>query len=625
MIAVSQSGSDWNMSPVGPKTKRNGLCHGKTWPRQKGKAWTALRGLFFLVCLWPTLLAAETKIPYGVSFEGIENRPFLDLLKEVSESVALQDRPPASLSLLKKRALGDVPRLEKALWSRGYHGAGAGFKITQKQGAYTLTFQIAPGPVYTFEEARLDVPEGGPSERPTGAEIGLKPGEPALTRDVLEARTRLISHYERRGHPFPDVSAPKLEINHGEKTAVPLFSIQPGPVACFGTTRLLGLKDVSSEFVMRKVPWKTGEPFNGDLIEKARVDILGTGLFSKVLIETGETVGPADRLPIRITLKERKHRTVKLGAGYQTDEGPMGKASWEHRNFFGSAEQLKTVLSASPIRLSLETGFKKPDFLKENQSLIATLDLARETPDAYTSTHVDSRVELERLVEPHLTLAAGLGFRTSEVDIEDDKGDDRFGFLFLPLRAMLDTTDQPLNPDHGQRLSLHLAPYKDLFGSDVSFFKGFAEYRHYYELIRDPAVVLALKGAIGGLWGEERDVVPADLRFFAGGGGSVRGYPYQSIGPFRNGLPLGGRSVAECSAELRFRLSPTLGLVAFLDGGMVYESEFPDLGEPFSWGTGLGLRYFTSFGPLRLDVGIPLDRPEGEDAFQVYISIGQAF
>jgi translocation and assembly module TamA len=553
----------------------------------------------------------------------VKNTGLLSVLREVSECVALKERPPASLSLLRKRALGDISRLEKAFWSRGYHGARISFKIEQKQDQNILTFQCRPGAVYTFEGARFTTPEGSPADLPTGPEIGLEPGKPALTRPVLDARDRLISYLKRRGYPFPEIPIPKLEIDHQKQTAAPLFHVLPGPSACFGATRIQGLKDVSPEVVRAGIPWKTGDPFNGDLIEKARVDILATGLFSNAVMEMGETVDNAGQVPIRILLTERKHRTVKLGVGYRTDEGPLGKASWEHRNFLGSGENMNTSLSLSRIRQALETGFKKPDFLKENQSLLINLDLAYETPDAYTSTSMDSRLEFERIMAPDLTLAAGLGFRASDVDKSGEE--ERFGLLFLPLRMFFDTSDQPLNPGRGQRLSVRFAPYRDIFGSKVSFVKGFAEYRHYYKLIDDPNVVLALKGALGAIWGEERDRVPADLRFYAGGGGSVRGYPYQSIGPMRDQSPLGGRSLAECSAELRFRLSPTLGLAAFLDGGMVFESDFPDFEDPFLWGTGLGIRYFTPFGPLRLDLGIPLERPDGEDAFQIYISIGQAF
>ena len=131
---------------------------------------------------------------------------------------------------------------------------------------------------------------------------------------------------------------------------------------------------------------------------------------------------------------------------------------------------------------------------------------------------------------------------------------------------------------------------------------------------------------MGATSGAERDEIPADIRFYAGGGGSIRGYAYKSVGPRHENQPLGGRSVAGLSSELRMNVTDTMGFAAFVDGGGVFESSFPDFGETFRWGAGLGLRYLTPVGPLRLDIGVPLNRREGIDnSFQVYVSLGQAF
>ena len=145
-------------------------------------------------------------------------------------------------------------------------------------------------------------------------------------------------------------------------------------------------------------------------------------------------------------------------------------------------------------------------------------------------------------------------------------------------------------------------------------------------LLLDPVVLLALKGVVGTIGGANRDDVPADLRFYAGGGGSIRGYPYQKVGPLEDHEPKGGRSLVEVSAEVRFKITEKIGLVAFLDGGNAFASSFPDPGETLRWGAGGGVRYYTPVGPLRLDVGVPLERREGiDDPYQVYISLGQAF
>jgi translocation and assembly module TamA len=165
-----------------------------------------------------------------------------------------------------------------------------------------------------------------------------------------------------------------------------------------------------------------------------------------------------------------------------------------------------------------------------------------------------------------------------------------------------------------------------VLGSDVSFFKGYGSYSHYLTLLKHPFLVFAGRAALGSMSGVDTNSIPADIRFYAGGGGSIRGYAFQSVSPLLDGDPVGGRSLLEFSAEFRLRITQTLGLVAFLDGGSAFDSVYPDFDTSLRWGTGGGVRYFTPIGPLRVDVGVPLDRREGlDDAFQVYISLGQAF
>ena len=149
----------------------------------------------------------------------------------------------------------------------------------------------------------------------------------------------------------------------------------------------------------------------------------------------------------------------------------------------------------------------------------------------------------------------------------------------------------------------------------------------YYAIDSEARFILAGRGRVGSIVGESTEDVPANKRFYAGGGGSVRGYEFQSVGPLDNDDdPLGGRSLIAVGAELRTRITDSIGLVPFVDGGTVYDSSYPDFDETFRWAAGLGLRYFTGFGPIRLDVAVPLNkRDDIDDDFEIYISFGQAF
>jgi translocation and assembly module TamA len=279
---------------------------------------------------------------------------------------------------------------------------------------------------------------------------------------------------------------------------------------------------------------------------------------------------------------------------------------------------------ASGIAFAADGRFRKPGFLRPDQSLLAGLRLAEDHPDAYTSRNVTGELGIERSLSKNLTAGLGLAIRFSEIDQFGDT--ERFGLLSLPGHLDWDTSNDLLNPIRGGRLHMELAPYWDFTGEGLGFVKAYASYSRYIPVTADGDIVLAGRIGSGSIWGESGNEIPADLRFYAGGGGSIRGYAYQSVGPLKQGEPEGGRSLFEISGELRFKITDTLGFVAFLDGGSTFSEATPDLGEDIKWGAVLGLRYYTKLGPLRLDIAAPLDRREGiDDAFQVYFSIGQAF
>jgi translocation and assembly module TamA len=268
--------------------------------------------------------------------------------------------------------------------------------------------------------------------------------------------------------------------------------------------------------------------------------------------------------------------------------------------------------------------FHKPQFQRPDQALILNLRLAEEYPEAYTSRNLTSLVKIERSLSDEVILGVGVGDRMSRV--EQLGRIERFNLLSLPLNLDWNTRNDLLNPIQGGYLNAQIEPYYDTYGSDLRFTKGLLSYQRYFHVSSNPNFILAMRGSIGAMEGAERDDIPADIRFYAGGGGSIRGYPYQSVGPIQDGIPIGGRSLFGLSTELRTKISEPFGLVFFIDGGNAFETAMPDVDQSLYWGTGIGLRYFTAIGPLRMDVGFPLTRRESmDDSFQIYVSIGQAF
>jgi translocation and assembly module TamA len=396
----------------------------------------------------------------------------------------------------------------------------------------------------------------------------------------------------------------------------------------FGPVTFEGLATVDEDFVIARLDWKEGELITPARLAAARASLRETGLFSTVQVALGDVPDADGRLPVTIDVTERKHRSIGLGARYRTDEGPGGNVSWEHRNFFGAGERVAVELDGSLYTgASLIGSFRKPDFGRRNQSLLSDVKLAYEDTDAFKSKSGRARIGLERQLGQGMTVAAGVAFLGQEVEDKAADGDaETFGLLSLPARFDWDRSDDRLDPSSGGRLRVENEPFVDVIGNGLVFNKARVDYSHYVEVLSEPQVVLAGRTAVGSIVGEPRSDIPANLRFYAGGGGSVRGFGYQLAGELADDdKPIGGRSLLELGGEVRVRITESIGVVAFVDAGTVYSSTTPDFSETLRVGAGPGLRYFSPIGPLRLDVGFPLNPRNSDDTWQLYISIGQAF
>ncbi len=574
----------------------------------------------------PVQAQSNNPIEYQVSFKGVENDGLKKLLQEISGTVALRDDPPLSEGLLKRRVRDDIHLFRKALRSKGYFGSRVDARIHVRTLPARVEFQIETGPVYRLKKVRVEMTgqaAGKTPPLPRLKKLGLKSGGESEAGPILSARSAIVSDLRNQGFPLARVKPPEVLVDHEDRTLSVTYFVDSGPFAFFGVTEIKGVTSVEHPFIRRQLPWKPGDTFQADLLDRARTDLLKTGLFNGVMFSMGDRLDSQNRLPVNLQLSERKHRTIKLGLGYTTDEDVIGKVNWEHRNLFHQGESLGFLGQASGIALSLEGKFEKPTFFHPDRALILNLRLADEFPDAYTSKNLTGLVQVRRNLGSGLELALGVGFTFSDIEQFDES--ENYQLVSLPITFKWDRRDDILDPVRGGDLGIRAAPTHDFFGGETSFVKSSARYSHYYKVLSRPRVILALRGSVGLMAGAERDDIPADLRFYAGGGGSVRGYAYQSVGPQLGGQPLGGRSLLTFSSEIRIKITDTVGLVPFLDGGNIFESEIPDFDRSLRWGAGLGLRYFTPVGPLRLDAACPLDRRDMDDAFQIYISLGHTF
>jgi translocation and assembly module TamA len=565
---------------------------------------------------------------YVVAIEGVDDSTLRGLLQQVSETERLIDRPPPSLARLRRRAQDDRSRLLEVLRSEGYYDGQVEVALNRDVKPIEVTFRIDLGPVYRLGSVSIEVEPPEPRLTvPSPEGIGLRLGEPATARTVLAGEQSLLDQVRAQGFILAEVGTRRAVVDLDTKRMDLTLRVRPGPLSRFGPVTIEGVSTVEQDFVANRLDWQQGELITPTRLTEARNSLQETGLFTSVQIDLADAPDAQGELPVTIDLIERKHRSIGLGVRYRTDEGPGGNVSWEHRNMFGRGEQVKVEADGSFIGAFLIASFRKPDFGRRNQALLADVRLAYDDTDAFKSRSARTRVGLERRFAEKMIGAIGISFLAQEVeDKAVDEGTQSFGLLSLPARFEWDRSDNLLDPSRGGRLRLENEPFVDVIGNGLVFNKSRVDYAHYLEVLREPQIVLAGRTAFGAMVGEPRSAVPANLRFYAGGGGSVRGFGYQLAGELNDDDdPIGGRSLFELSGEVRLRITETIGAVAFVDAGTVYSSSYPNFSETLRVGAGPGLRYFSPIGPLRLDVGFPLNPRNSDDTWQLYVSIGQAF
>jgi len=627
-----------------------------------------LLGILCLILLPGFSLFAETAVtnmdgvPYEVEITGknLETSPVHKLLGKISLAVQNKSDPPKSLALLRRRCEGDLSEMQKVLRSFGYFRGTVTFEILPPKSASdaeadhqfrakadnpetyssailpppvnpsTVHFEVDLGTRFTFSNLNIDLaPDTSPGilSPPTPAAVELVEGAPYSAKLVVKAGEAILTRYKENGYPFPKIShrdvIADFKTNHVEVS----FQVSPGAYARFGTTRVTGLERLKDQYVYELIPWKEGAPYDIRLIKAARQTLFDTNLFAVVEFKNPEKVDAEGRLPMTVEVKERALRTVRLGLEYTTDYGPGFNGSWTHRNLFGMAEKLtaSTILNKKIRTVALR--FDKPMFLNRDNIFISQITFNDETTDAYDAVSGEATAILQQQFTKTFRAGGGLGFHLSRVKDNATNERNTYQLVYVPLTADLDTRKNILNPIQGYHLSLAMAPYQDISQSDIRFFRYVLGGSTYYNFNRGDWIVVAIQAAFGQIFGISHNKMPADLRFYPGGGGSVRGYGYQMAGPLQGNTPLGGLSMLTGSLELRFKITESIGLVPFLDAGTAYLDTVPDFSEQdMLYGAGLGLRYYTAIGPVRLDVAVPLKKRGDVDSdYQIYVSIGQSF
>ncbi len=555
-------------------------------------------------------------------------------------------KPPPGTAGLIARARGDYGRIVAALYGQGYYGGSVAIAIqgtpveamrpdTELPDPVPVTVSVDPGPLFHFGDIRITGMPPGPMTREDRKALQLKDwplteGEVARSGAILAVEGRLVEAWRQRGHPKAKIANREVIADHRTNLVDVRLEVSPGPEAHFGAVTVDGLQRVDPEYARFMTGIEPGEPYDPDVVERARKRLQDTGVFGSVSIEEGATVGPDGLLPIAFHFDERKRHLVGGGVSYSTVDGATLEAYWMHRNLFGHAESLRFDASVSRIGADslsdlsylLATTFRRPGVFTPDTDATFKLSAIREFVDTYQSKSIGGRVGLERRFNQRLT-------GSSAVNVEYDNVDDAFGnneylLVSLPSQLDYDARDNKLDPTQGLRGTLDAEPFTDILSGTVALVaKGTLS--GYYAVAGNDRMILAARGSVGSIVGGDLEDIPATRRFYLGGGGSIRGYEYRTVGPKIGSEVVGGLSFVEASLELRLRVTDTIGIVPFIDIGAAYEDPIPDFSQTFRVGAGVGLRYHTPLGPLRFDVAVPVNPRDGDPSVAFYVGLGQSF
>jgi len=588
--------------------------------------------LFFWVplCLALFIGNAFADLPYIPRIEGELPDSLRVEIESQLEIFTQRDNVPLSEMHLQRRIDRDEKRYLDAAHALGYFAATFSCELKQSENPAILIVHTGLGQQYTFGAVTLQVSGNilPPADWVNG--LTISEGQAALSESIVVAENLALKKIRESGYPAPMALSRDVVVDHAQQRVNVTFQIDPGMQAVFGNVDILGLKTVKEQLVLDKLPWKNGDTFQGSLLEQAQKNLFALGVFSTVDISPATNSSDAQELPITIEVTERKQRSIGIGVNYNTDDGAGIQLNWQNRNMQGLGRPLSLKMDFNQRIWGLEAQYKIDRLWRENQSLLLGVEVKTEDIDPYDVQFTRVSGTFERKLNDKLALRLGGGIHLSQVTQLDNTNE--YELAFGELGFYLDHTDNTLDPTRGYKIQTRLMPY---IGFDITplFLQSDATFSKYWRLNRkaetdleDRPLVLATRLHLGTIWGEDWRDIPADLRYYSGGAGALRGYPYKSVSAVIDGTPIGGEAIFEAALELRKKITERIGIAAFVECGSAFNGGFGDAFEDALFSVGMGGRFYSPIGPMRLDVAVPLENREGIDnLFQVYFSIGQAF
>lgn len=571
--------------------------------------------------------------------EGVQDEE----LREAIERAVGDSKSPATTRFeARRRAREAAADAVAALRTQGYYGYEVEPDVVDPDDddrgePPRAVVKVTPGPRFRFLRPGIEwigdepVPEVGIAAEQA---MALRRGAPGKAADVLAAEGRIVAALQKRGYADAEPGVRQVVVDHENRSVQPTFRIVPGELVHMDGVNLGEVGRTDPNWIRGLAPWTAGDVYDPEDLAELERRLLDTGVYDSV----GVSLQPRDkadadgRRPVLVTVTDRAPRTIEVSAGYSTSEGAGLDVRRTRYNRFHRADTTTYTLRLAELEQRLEGKLVLPHWRRAQQTLTMVAGVYNEQTDAYDATGFGVSGDITRRFGKTSFITGGLSFDAARSAEKEQIGNivfraqekDVFSAAALAAFA-LDRSDDPLDPTRGWRVEGKVEPTATLGDVQALYLRVQAQGSYYRSLDEDSKTVIAARAKAGSIWGAVLDEVAAPRRFYAGGGGSVRGYGWQAIGPrLSDNTPQGGISLVEASLEVRRKITERWGAVAFVDAGAVGSDSFPG-GEDFGVGVGFGIRYDLGFGPIRADIAVPLDKREGDAGFQIYISIGQAF
>ena len=565
-----------------------------------------------------------------------------ELREQIERAVGEAKSTPGSRFEARRRAREAADDAIAALRTQGYYGYDVAPDVVDPDSddggqPPRPVLVIKPGPRFRFAGAGVAWVGDEPlPEVIISAEqaMAIRRGAAGKAADVLAAEGRIVAAIQKRGYADATPGVREVIVDHQTLTVRPTFRIVAGPLVTLDGVTVDPAGRSRPGWVVALAPWKAGEVYNPEHLAELERRLLDTGAYDSVSV----SLQPADkadaqgRRPVLVALDDRPMRTLEVSAGFSTSEGPGLDVRRTRYNRLGRADTTTYTLRLAQLEQRFEARLALPHWRRPQQTLTLVAGVYNELTEAYDAAGFLATGDITRRFGKTSFITLGLSLDASrsaekiQLNNTTIRGEDRNVLTPAILTAFaLDRSDDPLDPTRGWRLTATAEPTAAIGDVQALYFRVQGQGAAYFSFDEEARTVFATRVKLGSIFGATLDDVSAPRRFFAGGGGSVRGYAWQAIGPrLADNTPQGGLSLFEASLEVRQKLTERWGMAAFIDAGAIGTDAYPR-GEDFSAGVGIGVRYDLGFGPIRADIAVPLDKREGDPEFQVYISIGQAF